>query len=132
MKKSSILFSAFLISFFTFAKSPNSRVLVIGIDGVRSEALTAADTPNIYALITNSFYSPNALNDIITISGPVWSNILCGVRSDKHLVERNDFSIYPNPATSEFTINSSSQIQRVDVYNPVGELVFSSITSANL
>ena len=93
MKKLAILFSACLVSIFTFAQSPNSRVLVIGIDGVRSDALTAADTPNIDALIASGLYSPNALNDDITISGPGWSNILCGVRSDKHLVEGNDFSI---------------------------------------
>lgn len=72
------------------AQSPNSRVLIIGIDGVRSDALISAETPNIDNLIAGGFYSPNCLNDDITISGTGWSNILCGVRSDKHLVEGNE------------------------------------------
>ncbi len=65
---------------------------MIGIDGVRSDALTAANTPNIDALMSAGVYSPDAQNDDITISGPGWSDILCGVRSDKHLVVDNSFS----------------------------------------
>ena len=68
------------------------KVLVIGIDGCRSDALAAANTPNIDNLINNGIFSPDALNDDVTISGPGWSAILCGVLSDKHLVTNNDFS----------------------------------------
>ena len=75
-----------------FGQTPSSRVLVIGIDGVRSDALTAANTPNLDALMSTGVYSPDALNDDITISGPGWSDILCGVRSDKHLVVDNSFA----------------------------------------
>ncbi|MDG2153318.1 MAG: alkaline phosphatase family protein [Crocinitomicaceae bacterium] len=69
------------------------KVLIIGIDGVRSDAFIQAQTPTIDALIENGIYSPNALNDDITISGPGWSAILCGVWSTKHLVTDNDFTI---------------------------------------
>jgi hypothetical protein len=72
-------------------QTPYSRVLVIGIDGVRSDALTAADTPSIDFLISNGVSSPNALNDGITISGPGWSDILCGVGPEKHLSVDNSF-----------------------------------------
>ncbi len=68
------------------------KVLVIGIDGCRVDALAAANTPNIDNLISNGIFSPDALNEDITISGPGWSAILCGVLSDKHLVANNDFS----------------------------------------
>ena len=77
---------------YLLGQTPSSRVLVIGIDGVRSDALTAANTPNIDALMSAGVYSPDALNDDITISGPGWSDILCGVRSDKHLVVDNSFA----------------------------------------
>ena len=93
--KSFVLISSLLIAFnplALFCQTPSSRVLVIGIDGVRSDALTEASTPNIDALISAGVYSPDALNDDITISGPGWSDILCGVRSDKHLVVDNSFS----------------------------------------
>ena len=68
------------------------RVLVIGIDGTRSDALTAAFTPNIDALIAEGVYSPDALNNDITSSGPGWSDILTGVRSNKHGVTDNSFA----------------------------------------
>ena len=68
------------------AQTPASRVLVIGIDGVGSDALTLAYTANINYLIENDVHSPDALNADITISGPGWTSILCGVHSDKHLV----------------------------------------------
>jgi len=90
-----VLISSLLLAFsplYFFGQTPSSRVLVIGIDGVRSDALTAANTPNLDALMSTGVYSPDALNDDITISGPGWSDILCGVRSDKHLVVDNSFA----------------------------------------
>ena len=70
----------------------SKRVLIIGIDGVRSDALQSANTPNIDQLLSRSNYSFNALNDDITVSGPGWSAMLCGVWSDKHGVTNNGFS----------------------------------------
>jgi len=90
-----VLITSLLLAFsplYLLGQTPSSRVLVIGIDGVRSDALTAANTPNIDALMSAGVYSPDALNDDITISGPGWSDILCGVRSDKHLVVDNSFA----------------------------------------
>ena len=94
MKSFAFIFSILLsFSFSPFlSQTPSSRVLLIGIDGVRSDALTSANTPNLDALMSEGVYSPDALNDDITISGPGWSDILCGVRSDKHLVVDNSFS----------------------------------------
>jgi hypothetical protein len=69
----------------------NKKVLIIGIDGCRSDALQIANTPNLNALINNGIYSPDALNDDITISGPGWSANLCGVWSNKHQVTDNTF-----------------------------------------
>ena len=37
----------------------------------------------------------------------------------------------PNPASSEFTINSSNQIQSVEVFNLIGELIYSNNTPTN-
>lgn len=67
------------------------KVLLIGIDGCRADALELASTPTIDNLIANGIYSPDALNDDITISGPGWSAILCGVWSNKHLSVDNSF-----------------------------------------
>ena len=52
-----------------------------------------ANTPNTDRLIANGVFSPDALNEDITISGPGWSAILCGVTSPKHLVTGNNFTV---------------------------------------
>ncbi len=77
------------------------KALIIGIDGCRSDVLEEITTPNLDGLIANGLYSKDCLNDDITISGPGWSAILCGVWSDKHEVYGNDFStnnysLYPS------------------------------------
>ena len=69
----------------------NRKVIIIGLDGCRTDALHTANTPHLDSLITSGFFSPDALNDDITISGPGWSAILCGVWSDKHRVFNNNF-----------------------------------------
>ena len=79
------------------------RVLVIGIDGVRPDALKEANTPNLDALISNGTVTYNAYvggdlgtsTEQITSSGPGWSSILTGVWRDKHNVRNNSFS-FPN------------------------------------
>lgn len=73
------------------------KALYIGVDGTRFDALQAAETPNLKALIKEGIYADNCLilgeryqkND--TISGPGWSTILCGVWADKHGVQDNTF-----------------------------------------
>lgn len=76
---------------------PVKKVLFIGIDGCRADALAAAQTPNIDSLIADGIYY--AESDIVcprpnkadTISGPGWSNQLTGVWPDKHGVIDNSF-----------------------------------------
>ena len=70
------------------------KVLLIGIDGCRSDALTLANTPNIDQLIDNGVFIPNAscsINNQRTRSGPGWSTMLTGVWFDKHGVTSNSF-----------------------------------------
>ncbi|MGB0654604.1 MAG: alkaline phosphatase family protein [Pirellulales bacterium] len=76
---------------------PEGRVLVIGIDGVRPDALRIADTPAIDELILEGAFTNNTkiLGDRYreneTISGPGWSSFLTGVWADKHGVNDNTF-----------------------------------------
>ncbi|SMO52108.1 Type I phosphodiesterase / nucleotide pyrophosphatase [Saccharicrinis carchari] len=67
------------------------KVLFIGVDGVRGDALQEAPTPNIDLLNKRATYSYHALNTCITVSGPGWSNIFTGVLDDKHKVVDNGF-----------------------------------------
>lgn len=83
-------------------KDVSKKVLVIGIDGMRPDAMEIAETPNI-----NRLYKDGAgiylkgYNEDLTFSGPNWSTIINGVHHDKHGVIRNsfdghDFSEFPN------------------------------------
>lgn len=71
---------------------PTRKLLVIGVDGLRPDALAAAQTPNIDALVRNGAYSAEAQSEDLTFSGPNWSTILHGVHRDKHNVTTNGYS----------------------------------------
>ena len=68
------------------------KVLIIGIDGCRPDAIVAADTPNLDALMANGTYSLDARNTGVTSSGPAWSSMLTGVWEAKHGVTNNAFT----------------------------------------
>lgn len=71
---------------------PLKKVLIIGIDGLRPDAIPAAITPNLDELIENGCYTPDARTGEITVSGPGWSSMLTGVWMDKHGVRDNEFT----------------------------------------
>ncbi len=69
----------------------DKKVLIIGIDGVRPDALLAAETPHLDTLWQNGAYSFQAKTDIISSSGPCWTAMLTGVWHVKHKVLSNDY-----------------------------------------
>lgn len=102
------------------------KVLIIGIDGCRSDALQIATTPNLDDLISNGIFSPDALNDDITISGPGWSANLCGVWSNKHLVTGNVFTLnnYANyPPVFKYINDFNANLHTVSIcnWNPIND-----------
>jgi hypothetical protein len=68
------------------------KVLLIGLDGVRVDVLAAVDTPVIDSLAASGFFSDEAKTRVRTVSGPGWSSMLTGVRTEKHGVDSNDFT----------------------------------------
>lgn len=74
------------------------RVLIIGIDGCRADALAAADAPRIHALASAGASAedarclPKRQTGADTISGPGWSSLLTGVWADKHMALDNKFA----------------------------------------
>ncbi|MFN0059983.1 MAG: alkaline phosphatase family protein [Planctomycetota bacterium] len=63
---------------------PIPRVLMIGIGGLRPDALTASEAPNLALLMENGCYSALAQASAHTTSGAGWSSVLTGVWPDKH------------------------------------------------
>ncbi|MCZ6834963.1 MAG: alkaline phosphatase family protein [Planctomycetota bacterium] len=91
--KSCLVFSVLFASIGSelAAQSKAPKVLIIGIDGLRPDAMMKADTPNIDALMADGGYSLEARTSRITVSGPGWSSMLTGVWLPKHNVPDNDF-----------------------------------------
>jgi len=80
----------------------NHNVLIVGIDGFRSDALTENTTPFMYGLSSRDdvYFTSFHKTEEDTYSGPNWSSILTGVHYYKHNVVDNSFigsrfSTYP-------------------------------------
>ena len=107
-------------------KGPATRkVLVIGLDGIRVDILAEAHTPNIDRLIANGFFSDRAQTKVRTVSGPGWSSMLIGARTDKHLVNSNDFTgndyaTYPDFLTRLEQVNPEFNTFAVVDWAPLG------------
>ena len=70
----------------------NNKVIIIGIDGFRSDAMTQEITPSIYDFSQRNVYKNlSHLTEEDTYSGPNWSSILTGVHYNKHNVTDNSF-----------------------------------------
>lgn len=70
---------------------PSRKVLFIGWDGVRSDALQNASTPHLDTLIQSAIVSFNCDRGEHTVSVPGWSTILHGVWPSKHNLKENSF-----------------------------------------
>ena len=72
--------------------APTPKVLLIGLDGIHVGVLATTATPNIDSLAAGGAFSDAAQTLVRTVSGPGWSSMLIGARSDKHLVTSNNFT----------------------------------------
>ena len=92
MKKITLIATIMLLMLGNAFASQKRKVLILGLDGVRSDALQLANTPNIDELIANGFYTYDSWCLGITVSGPSWSTIFTGVWYPKHGVTDNSFA----------------------------------------
>jgi hypothetical protein len=79
----------------------SKKVLLIGLDGVRVDVMARVETPVIDSLAAAGFFSDEARTRVRTVSGPGWSSMVIGARTDKHRVdgnnfEGNDYAAYPD------------------------------------
>lgn len=117
MKKKPIVLAMLALTASCFAAGPGNtndfggkRVLIIGIDGLRPDAMIAANTPNIDSLIAQGVVTHNAFAGGVlgaatqqpTISGPGWGSILIGVWTNKHKIVDNSFSAYKNSVATNY------------------------------
>lgn len=68
--------------------------------------------------------------NIDTCSAIVYPNINCTTGLNENLIE-NNFTIYPNPSTGEFRINSNYEINQIDVIDVSSQIVYSKLNIEN-
>ncbi|MFV0442412.1 MAG: alkaline phosphatase family protein [Planctomycetaceae bacterium] len=119
------------------AAAPIPRVLIIGIDGCRPDALQTAQTPSLDGLITDGAWfegtdirEPDGTDEADTVSGPGWSNLLTGVWPDKHNVLDNKFSAprydrYPHMFARLKTARPQSVTASFSTWKPISEHIVS-------
>lgn len=100
------------------------KVLIIGIDGCRPDALLAANAPVIQGLLPNAVYSFDALTRAPTWSGTGWSSMLTGVWQEKHGVLDNTFAgsnygAYPHFIHRAETSNPAFVTQSIVHWSPI-------------
>jgi len=90
------------------------KVLILGVDGTRPDALAVARTPNLNALRSQGCFSDRAITHPVTHSAACWSSMFTGVWGDKHGVNStnnsftgNRFDLYPNFMRRLETANSN-------------------------
>jgi predicted AlkP superfamily pyrophosphatase or phosphodiesterase len=109
----------------THAAEPKvKKVLFIGIDGCRPDALLAADAPHLKQLIATGAFSDQAQTGELTVSGPSWSSALCGVWAGKHGVTNNNFAParygeYPNVLVRLKTARPMSYVASAAHWEPI-------------
>jgi hypothetical protein len=77
---------------FAAAPAGAARLLILGVDGCRPDALLRCRTPNLTALAGEGAFTWWALSRPPTKSGPCWSTIFTGVWNGKHGVTDNTFA----------------------------------------
>ncbi len=95
MMKTTKLFLTLALSATLFglnAQMKERKVLFIGIDGLRSDALQAAATPHMDSLFQTGISTYDSWHLGVTSSGPSWSSMLTGVWEAKHGITNNSYS----------------------------------------
>ena len=108
----------------------SNKVMIIGVDGFRSDAMTQEITPSIFDFSQRNVYKNlSHLTEEDTYSGPNWSSILTGVHYNKHNVTDNSFdgSLFDMfPTFLNYIENNVSSINTSSIVNwlPINQKIF--------
>ncbi len=135
-KKSLILgFGAMVLGFTGFAQDADDeyKLLFIGIDGVRSDALQQqmnnGNAPNLKEMFDTGLFTFDSWHLGVTSSGPSWSDMLTGVWENKHGVTSNnytgsDYGTYPYFPTRVKECRPNAKAVQVTSWQPMSTNVY--------
>lgn len=106
----------------------NRKVLIIGIDGFRADAMQESITPFMFSLAQNpnTYYTDQNHVQELTFSGPNWSSLCNGVDFCKHQVTTNgfggnDLSTFPHFFKYVEEANSDKNTVSIVNWTPINE-----------
>lgn len=119
----------------------DKRVLIVGIDGCRPDAIEAAvEATHLHALVREGLFAPKS--DVLgdrntgadTSTGPGWSSILTGVWADKHQVRNNlfakhDFKTYPTFFHRFKHATPDAEVHVINTWTPFERSLFAGLDS---
>jgi len=131
MKNTTRALLIFALTFFTFNSVTARKVLFIGVDGCRWDAVETANASTIDGLLVQAIYSGNGLTEYKTWSGTGWSNMLTGVWHTKHGVTDNSFAgsnygLYPDFLTRAETFDSTLSTISIVHWGPLNTNIIQS------
>ncbi|MCB0034035.1 MAG: alkaline phosphatase family protein, partial [Anaerolineales bacterium] len=105
-------------------------VIIISVDGLRPDAITAERTPNIWELAHTGAYSWQAQTSDLSITLPSHASMISGVNVNGHKITFNGFDMtYPGiPVPTIFTVARDAELNSVMIY---GKVKFVHLTSEN-
>ena len=110
----------------------NRNILIIGIDGYRSDVMQELISPFLFDLTRhdNTYYNLEHITEEITYSGPNWSSILTGVHTNKHNVTNNNFDndrYNYFPPLFNYIENANNNINTYSIVNwtPINKYILS-------
>jgi hypothetical protein len=109
--------------------SQERKVLFIGIDGLRTDALQTGDVPNLRELMNTGMYTFESWHLGITMSGPSWSDMLTGVWEAKHGVTSNNYTgskynLYPYFVKRAKEVDPTLYAVQVTSWSPMSDNVY--------
>jgi hypothetical protein len=109
-------------------KPGGKKVLIIGIDGCRPDALLAAKAPNLHGLIERGAFSDKAQAGDMTASGSGWASLLTGVWREKHGIRGNafegaNFAGFPDLLTRVKNARPQSRVASVVHWEPIHQRI---------
>ena len=130
-----VLITMALATGFVHAQDPQDeyKLLFIGIDGVRADALQQLMdeglAPNMEALFETGTYTFDSWHLGVTSSGPSWSDMLTGVWEEKHNVYSNSYTgsnydDYPYFVTRVKECRPGAKAVQVTSWSPMSDNVY--------
>ncbi|NIG53555.1 LamG-like jellyroll fold domain-containing protein [Chitinophaga sp. Cy-1792] len=127
-----IYLTLWLLACLYVANAQTKKVLLIGIDGTRWDAVLAANAPALDSLMTKSVFTLDGLTETPTWSAVGWSAMLTGVWRAKHGVYDNtftgaNFSAYPSFLQRVKTATPSRRIVSICHWAPINTYIIDGI-----